>query len=95
MKSDSFIHMRRLAPCQRCTITQVDPETGKFRDDKGKANGAPSLKWTPKQGNSEMTKVRLTVHDHYRVLRCDCGQKKTHYKDDFHNRKDYNALLDP
>jgi len=34
LKSDSFIHMRRLAPCQRCTITQVDPETGKFRDDK-------------------------------------------------------------
>jgi len=29
----SYIHMRRLAPCQRCTITAVDPETGKFRDD--------------------------------------------------------------
>ena len=31
----------------------------------------------------------------YRVLRCDCRQKKMHFKDNFHHRKDYNALLDP
>ena len=31
----------------------------------------------------------------YKVLRCDCRQKKMHYKDNFHLRKVYNASLDP
>ena len=37
----------------------------------------------------------LLVLAKYRVLRCDCRQKKMHYMDIFHHRMDYNASLDP